>query len=297
MRILALIVTYNSADDITSCLESILKSSISTDVLVVDNGSLDNTVRIVENYSQVRLIKSKENSGYAGGNNIGLRYAMKEGYRYVFVANPDLIVEQDTIKILVSEAEKDSKVALLSPLITNSRMGGEVWYAGSNIDWKTGLTPHLCTVPELSKEHKKSYITGRACGAAMLINLGSVAEVGQMPEEYFLYYEEADWSQVFIRADYRVLVVPRSVAHHNVSASTGEESPLVWYYMIRNRLYFVKKFEPLQIASAEASVRREVYKNLRAWLRRPTKINLRRGRAVLKGYFDYKRKRMGKGWK
>lgn len=296
MKILALIVTYNSQDDIEKCLNSLLKSTASIDLLIIDNNSSDSTVEIVKKYKQVKLIETKRNLGYAGGNNVGLDYGLSSGYKYIFLANPDLTIEPGTIESLVSEAERSSKAALLSPLVTNARKGGEVWYAGSNIDWKTGLTPHASIGLKPVEISRKPFITDRACGAAMLIRVGALSKVGLLPEEYFLYYEEADWSQVFVRAGYQVLVVPEAVAHHNVSASTGEESPLVWYYMVRNRLYFVKKLNTKHAASAEECVRKEIKKNLLAWLRNPSRTNLSRAKAVMKGYIDYKKGRMGKGW-
>lgn len=117
-KIAVIIVTFNGIKWIKDCLESLLHSSFSISIVVVDNNSSDGTVSFIrDNFgTQVRIIELKQNIGFGKGNNVGLRYVLKEDFDYVFLVNQDAIVHRDTINNLVAVASRHPEFYVLSPI-------------------------------------------------------------------------------------------------------------------------------------------------------------------------------------
>ena len=120
MKILTIIVSYNFTRWIKPCLESLSHSDYPTDVLVIDNGSQDDTVPTIRDaYPHVRLIANGENLGFGQANNIGMRLALEEGYDAVFLLNQDAWMAPDSIGFLAAQAEKHPEYGILSPVHLN----------------------------------------------------------------------------------------------------------------------------------------------------------------------------------
>ena len=116
-EILTVIVTYNAMKWLDRCLGSLRRSEVPTDVIVIDNGSVDGTCDCIsENYPDVRLVRSGENLGFGKANNIGLRYALEHQYRYVYLMNQDAWIHEDTFAVLTSAMKSDPSIGILSPM-------------------------------------------------------------------------------------------------------------------------------------------------------------------------------------
>lgn len=121
MKILVIIVTYNAMKWVERCLGSVRKSSVRSDVLVVDNGSKDGTQTYVrDNYPEVIFIQSERNIGFGKANNIGLQYALDNEYNYVYLLNQDAWVMPDTIEKLIKYSKNHLEYGILSPFQMNS---------------------------------------------------------------------------------------------------------------------------------------------------------------------------------
>jgi GT2 family glycosyltransferase len=117
MKLLTIIVTYNGKKWMDRCLGSLRKSSIYTDVLVVDNGSTDGTIEYIRSeFPEVQLHCAGENLGFGKANNIGLQKAVKEGYDYVYLLNQDAWVFPHTFERLIAAMEADPGYGILSPM-------------------------------------------------------------------------------------------------------------------------------------------------------------------------------------
>lgn len=115
-----IIVTYNGAKWINNCLKSLLSSNYSTDILVIDNGSADDTLDILENFSKnISLIKINENLGFSQANNIGIQLCMKLEYEYLFLLNQDTRVEPNAISSMVKAHNKFKEFGIISPIHMN----------------------------------------------------------------------------------------------------------------------------------------------------------------------------------
>ena len=116
-EILTIVVTYNAMKWLDRCLGSLSESEVPTDVIVIDNGSVDGTCEyIAGNYPDVLLTRSEENLGFGKANNVGFRYALEHQYRYVYLMNQDAWVYKDTLSVLISAMDSDSSIGILSPM-------------------------------------------------------------------------------------------------------------------------------------------------------------------------------------
>ena len=122
-RILTIIVTYNGLRWIDSCLGSLRRSELPSDVILIDNCSTDGTVDYVrEHFPEVRLVHSDKNLGFGQANNIGMRYALKQGYDYVYLLNQDAWVMPDTLGSMVDAMRANPEYGVLSPVQMTASM-------------------------------------------------------------------------------------------------------------------------------------------------------------------------------
>lgn len=210
------------------------------EVLVVDNASpTDNPDQITAQYPKVKLIKSAQNLGFAGGNNLGIAEAQGE---YLLFLNNDTEVEPDFLEPLVALLQQNPRIGIVSPKIRYYETPRLIQYAGSQgINTWTGRSVTLGHLEADQGQHNRSYPTQLADGAAMLVPRRVINEVGPMPELYFLYYEELDWCERIKRAGYACHYVGSSTVYHKESVSVGKASVLKTYYINRNRLLFIRR--------------------------------------------------------
>ena len=232
-------INYNGQNDTCALIETIPQKDY-LEVIVVDNASKNQEAdTIATRYPHVKVIKSEKNLGFAGGNNLGIKAAQG---KYLFFINNDTIFKEFNIQALIDRLESSPAIGVVCPKIRFA------W--GSNPIQFTGYTPlSKITVRNQSigfgEEDRGQYNTPHptpyAHGAAMLIKREAIEKTGLMPECFFLYYEELDWSMMFTRAGYQIWYEPLCTIYHKESQSTGQNSPLRTYYIVRNRLLLVKR--------------------------------------------------------
>jgi hypothetical protein len=232
-------VNYNGLKDTCELIDSIPFNE-NMEVIVVDNASNQDEVSILQNrFPNIKVIRSKENLGFAGGNNLGIQAAKG---KYIFLVNNDTIFKDFNVDALIVRLESSPKIGVVCPKIRFA------W--GQNPIQFTGYTPlSKLTVRNqaigFGEEDKGQYNTPHptpyAHGAAMMLTREVIDKVGLMPECYFLYYEELDWSMMMTRAGYEIWYEPACTIYHKESQATGQNSPLRTYYITRNRLLLVKR--------------------------------------------------------
>lgn len=235
-------VNFNGLSYTLEMLASLQKLSYpAVEVIVVDNGSSENASEIKERYPETVFIRSEKNLGFAGGNNLGI--AKAKG-RYLFFLNNDTEVDPHFLQPLVKEFEEDSRLGLASPKIVFHEEGKRryIQYAGSRgINMYTMRGSSIGHFDEDDGSHDQVYDTKLGHGAAMMIPMKVVEEVGLMPDIFFLYYEEHDWCEMIKRAGYKVRYVGSSVIYHKESMTVGRNSAIKSYYMTRGRLLFTRR--------------------------------------------------------
>ena len=234
-----LIVTWNRREDVLECIDSVLRSSYPRlAVYVVDNASTDGSSQaIAERYQDVRLIRSEENLGFAGGNNLGLAETLDDGMEAVFLVNDDAVLAKDTVSKLIDGGFADPAVGVLAPKVLIHAEPGVIWSAGGRID-SNGISVQRHYGEADNGQADEPAEIDYAVGCAMLVKADIIRKVGVMDPRYFMYYEEVDWCRRIRQAGYRILYVPGSRVLHKVTLKGGGNNRAA-YYFARNRLLYL----------------------------------------------------------
>ena len=244
-------INFNGLKDTCELIDTLPLEDESIEVIVVDNASKEDEATIMERrYPQVKVIRSKENLGFAGGNNLGIKVARG---KYLFFINNDTLLEvrgkrlevREIFQPLIDRLKSSEKIGAVCPKIRFSWEDNLIQFAGytplSHITMRNRAIG--CGEPDKG-QYNTAHLTPYAHGAAMMVKREVIKKAGLMPECYFLYYEELDWSMMIRRADYDIWYEPAVTIYHKESRTTGQQSPLRTYYITRNRLLFVKRNNP-----------------------------------------------------
>ncbi len=283
-KISIVIINYNGQNDTIECLESIMKiksKGFEFETIIVDNFP-ENRIDIDESkYKKIKLkvIFNPINSGFSGGNNVGIKYALKNKSDYILLLNNDTFVKDDFLQELFNFAQETPKAGLIVPKMyfakgfefhkdryKKEELGKVFWYAGGDMDWANVIGHHR-GVDEVDRgQYDQIEETDFASGCCILIRSEVFEKVGLLPEEYFLYYEDSDFSETAKRFGFKICYVPSSVIWHKNAGSTGGSgSKLQDYYITRNRLLFGSRYAPFR---AKIALKKEGIKliiNGREW--------------------------------
>ena len=232
-------INYNGLTDTCALIETIPFND-RLEVIVVDNASQNQEAEnISKKYPQVKVIKSEKNLGFAGGNNLGIKAAQG---KYLFLVNNDTIFKDFNIQPLIDRLDSSTNIAIVCPKIRFAWGTYPIQFTGYTPLSKITVRNQAIGYGEDDQgQYDSPHPTPYAHGAAMLIKREAVDKVGLMPECFFLYYEELDWSMMFTRAGFEIWYVPACTVYHKESQTTGKNSPLRTYYIVRNRLLLVKR--------------------------------------------------------
>ncbi|MCK4800220.1 glycosyltransferase family 2 protein [Candidatus Parcubacteria bacterium] len=238
-----IVLNWNGKDDTLECLKSLEKINYSNyKIVVVDNSSEDDSVsEIRRQFSSVKIIENKENLGFSGGNNVGIKYAINNGAHYVLLINNDTTVEKDFLNELVEIGESDEKIGVLGSKIYFYSEPSRIWFAGGKVNWLKNKGTHIGLDQIDSGQYDKIKEMDYLTGCCLLIKREVIEKIGVLSEDYFLYYEDTDFSLRAKNADYKIVYVPKSKIYHKISRSTKPGSSNYVYYHSRNGLTMAKR--------------------------------------------------------
>lgn len=277
-------INYNGLEDTCALIETIPFNE-NMEVIVVDNASKNQEANIIINrFPQVKVIKSERNLGFAGGNNLGIQAAQG---RYLFLINNDTIFNEFNIQALIDRLESSSDIGIVCPKIRFAWNNTPIQFTGyTKLSRITVRNYAIGFNEEDHGQYDTAHPTPYAHGAAMFIKREAIDKVGLMPECYFLYYEELDWSMMFTRAGYQIWYEPKCTIYHKESQATGQNSPLRTYYLTRNRLMLVQR-NPLEFNKSLAYIYLIVIVTLRDMLKYTLSTRFDLLRATLHGLWDF----------
>lgn len=188
MKVSVIIVSYNFEQWIDRCLGSLRRSTFPVSVIVVDNGSKDNTTQIIERkHPEVHLIKTGVNLGFGKANNIGIRCAMERGADYFFLLNQDAWISEKTIKTLLDLFEEHPKYGILSPTHLNGK-GDKLDFGFSTYSGMNGKEEFL------TKQKDHEVVTLKFINAAFwMISVQTIKKVGGFSPLFYHYGEDIDY--------------------------------------------------------------------------------------------------------
>ena len=238
------IPTYNRADDLIATLDSLAKSEINMDqVVVVDNGSRDDTIAKMQSYyPNVHLLALETNIGATGGSNAGFNYALDHGAGYVIRMDSDIEVDPGFLAPLIKVANSNPKIGVIGPKIYYFDHPDEIWYAGVDAkDSMFNITDgfrHQKDSPATIHQREVDY----AWGATMLISREVLKKTGGFDTDFFVYHEEMDFCERVRSLGYQIFFVPESTIWHKVGSEANNS--FTAYHWNRSKIIFFRKHSP-----------------------------------------------------
>lgn len=243
-KIAVILVNYNNIKDTCDCVDSLKRVHEELKIIIVDNASTGKDADLLaEKYKDgVYVIKSEENLGFSGGNNIGIRYALDAGYEFIVILNNDTIVAADMFEKLRKNADKDKVVVPLMYYYTSPKT---IWFGGGRISKITGNGK---SINKGLEDGKVIYYGNVECtfatGCCMMLHRSIIEKIGLLDESYFMYCEDTEYSIRLNMNKIKIILVPEAKLWHKVSQSIkGDKSFFSLYYINRNRLNYVKKYK------------------------------------------------------
>ena len=234
-------INYNGLKDTCELIDTLPLNDETIEVIVVDNASTqDEATELEKRYPLIIVIRSDKNLGFAGGNNLGIKAAHG---KYLFFINNDTILSQPSaLRLLITRLESSAQIGMVCPKIRFTWDKQPIQYAGYTPLSKITLRNKSIGFGEKDNgQYDTPRPTPYAHGAAMMVKREVIEKAGVMPECYFLYYEELDWSLMIRRAGYEIWYEPSCTIFHKESQTTGQMSPLKTYFITRNRLLFAQR--------------------------------------------------------
>jgi len=246
-----IILNWNGKEDTLECLTSVAKINYSTyELIVVDNGSTDNSVKAIRSqFPNVHIIETKENLGFAEGNNVGIRHALSSGSDFILLLNNDTWVDKNFLDHLVTEAKITNNAFIYGPTIFYADKKNTIWFSGAK--WNTDKLAFDFPLQNHLKHElpSKPFETDYICGAAMFFHRSIAEKIGLLDKRFFLVWEESDWCFQARKEGYKSLIVPNAQIWHKIGVSFGSESsPLRLFFSARNRLLWIEKNLSHQLA-------------------------------------------------
>ena len=257
-RVAIILVNWNSFKLTNDCILSLKKIDYKySDIILVDNGSADGSgEQLKKDHPEIVFIKSIVNTGFTGGNNLGLQYSLDNGYTYSLLLNNDTLTEPDFLTQLVEYMNEHPDTGAIQPRIFFNHNRTLLWNAGSYYSrfWGYTYTEGYNRVSNTDDEKIKEvdWITG----CAFLTRNSILEKIGLLKEKYFIYYEDVDLSFRIKNEGYKLIYYPESVIYHiagmaNKNAVKGKEgflNPVVHYLNVRNSIWLIKTYTPWHLS-------------------------------------------------
>jgi GT2 family glycosyltransferase len=216
---------------------------------------------------RVTLIRSGRNLGFAGGCNVGIGAAGLENFSYFWFLNADTVVERRALVELIARAERQAGMGIVGSTLLFYHAPDRVHaLAGGRLNRMNASSSHIGEHSSLwavaSDESEVERELAFVCGASMLVSTPCIREIGLMQEDYFLYYEDVDWSMRALNR-FRLGYARRSLVFHKSGANSSKIMPLftagIFY---RSRLRFVRRFLPNRMAAAKRTLFVEMLRHI-----------------------------------
>lgn len=227
-KIWVVTVNWNQPELTYQCVNSLRKNNEQPfSLVIVDNGSTDNSVEYLQNTYPEKLIETKKNLGFSGGFNVGIRYALSQGADYIFVVNNDTISQPQMLDTLLLSAQQ-VHADIAAPAIYYLDSPDEIWSAGGNINaiLSAPIDGHSRKKNLPEEPVKREFLTG----CALLMHHGVFERIGFFDEGFFLYYEDLDLFMRAKKADLSAWLIPSARLLHHVSGSMDLIKSEDFYY-------------------------------------------------------------------
>ena len=256
--VFVLVLNWNNWKDTNECLSSLQGLEYDNfKTIVLDNGSTDESVRCIRaKFPNVEVMELCENLGFAKGYNAGIQVALFRGADYVWLLNNDTTVDPRALCALVEKAETNPSLGVIgSAIYHNAKPECLQAWGGGYISFSLGRSRHfLQPVPDEAIE----FLTG----ASFLLRRPVLETLGFLDEEFFLYWEDADYCFRVRKAGWRLGVAGDSKVWHKENATIGKQSEKLDFHFNKSAVYFYKKYARMPLIPISVSIAARLTKRL-----------------------------------
>lgn len=292
-RVFTIVLNTNRLKDTLDCLASLEKSDyVNNTIIVLDNKSTNGSVEVIrKTYPSIQIIELVNNAGYAGNNNVGIRAAIVQGAEWVFVLNEDTILAPDCITHMVSIGESSPDIGIVGPMVYHYDEPSVIQSAGGNMDpwwFPSHIGKNEVDQGQFPAPRPVDWISG----CAIMVRGTTIAQIGQLDERFFYYWEETEWCLRARVNGWRIIHVPQAKLWHKGVQRDYRPAPYVTYYSTRNRFLMLSKHRaPLYI---RFYVGWQTLLTLASWTIRPKwRTMIQHRNAMWHGLVDFSRQRWG----
>jgi GT2 family glycosyltransferase len=243
-----ILVNWNGFDFTQACLNSLRKVDFPDfKVILVDNASQNKEGQdLKKSFPEIELIENAENLGFSGGNNVGIRCAMEQGFTHILLLNNDTTVEPDFLGEMILKFQQNPSLGVVQSLILFLNDPKKIWSAGGKWVPSIGLAISRGDREPLAGYRFKKTALDWATGCCMLISREAILKTGLLNEQYFAYFEDVEWSLRFKKAGFDIVLAEKAIIYHEAGASSkkthseGALSPRVFYFNVRNQFLLLR---------------------------------------------------------
>ncbi|HSX13925.1 MAG TPA: glycosyltransferase family 2 protein [Chlamydiales bacterium] len=243
-KILIVLVNWNGKKDTLECLASLRQVQYSNfTTVIVDNGSSDDSVMCIrEKYPSVPIFETKENLGFAGGNNVAIVWALKKDFDWILLLNNDTIVDPYFLHEFMAAAKLKPKAKILGAKIYRYHDPLRIDHLGGTWNAQIGeFESHCFAQVDDRQSYEEMRQVDYVCGAALLMHRSVPETIGTLEKDFFLFWEETDFCCRARRAGLEVWTAPKAKIWHKVSSSFTGGKPQMHYFWWRSRLLWIQR--------------------------------------------------------
>ncbi|WP_461206047.1 glycosyltransferase family 2 protein [Clostridium sp. DL1XJH146] len=252
------ILNYNTWEITLECVLSIRKTlNIEYNIYIVDNNSLNDSFDyLMQNYSEcnnIKVIKNLDNGGFAKGNNIGIRAAIKDKCKYILVTNNDVIFKENCIEELYNFIQNNSNTVIVGPRILTPEgdIQVSITYENKSLLEFMGISG-IVSLEKYKKIHEEytSQITQKVysvSGCCLMINATKFIKMGAFDEGTFLYNEESIFSFQANKLKYDIFYLPKAEVIHNHGTTIGKMNLFICAEFLKSSMYYWKKYYHIRV--------------------------------------------------
>ncbi|MFC3561654.1 glycosyltransferase family 2 protein [Pedobacter jamesrossensis] len=249
-QVAVILLNWNTPTHTANCISSLIQFCDHNvfDLIIADNGSTDNSLSILQSkFPKHIYIDNKENLGFAGGNNRALEYSIAHNYNYSILLNNDTEVDEDFITPMLNYLENHQAVVAVQPAIYYLHKKDKLWNGGSFFNNFLGETysKNQKSRQALRNPEKVDWLTG----CCFMVRNNALKQAGLLNEKFFLYYEDVELSYRLKASFGELHYFPATKIYHEAGVSgqqtknkEGTLSPIIHYYLCRNKIWFLRKY-------------------------------------------------------
>jgi GT2 family glycosyltransferase len=245
LKIYVVILNWNDFEDTDKCITSLLAiNDQRIQIVLVDNHSTDDSASLLkEKFNQIPILISDMNNGYAGGMNIGIRYALDNNADYIILSNNDIEYPSNFLEPMLQLIQSEQSIGIVSPKVLYSLDREKIYCAGADFNLFRGAGVAAFQGEDFSKYGNEVREISMAEGSCFLAKKEVFEKSGLFSEEFFMYFEDLEFSDR-VRKNFKIYYTPESIIYHKGGAGSSwkNHSPLYYYYYTRNRFIYFKKF-------------------------------------------------------